>query len=86
VVYGRITAPQDGATVTVTGTVEDALDVQAVEQKLGIDLDPQALQRLGLDKEDAVMIADSVQTAAGTATPPTSSPTPAGTITPATSS
>jgi hypothetical protein len=68
VMYGRIAAPEDGATVTVTGTVQDSFDVAAVEQTLGTTIDPQVIQSLGLGEDDAVLVADTVETVTGTAT------------------
>lgn len=35
---------QDGLTVEVTGTVQDAFDVQAVEENMGVDLNESALE------------------------------------------
>ena len=68
VVYGRITAPSDGTMVTVTGTLQDSFDVAAIERTLGITLDDQVMQTLGLADEDVVLVADTVTPMDGTTT------------------
>jgi hypothetical protein len=54
--------PQDGDAVTVTGEVNDIVDIAAIEDALGIDLDDQLVRTLRLGGGDVILIADDVAT------------------------
>lgn len=75
VFYGDLELPPDGP-VTVTGLVQAPYDAAAVEDTLGVTLDPSVLQSLNFGVNDAVLAAQSITaaTGSGTATSGTSSP------------
>ena len=63
VAYGDVEVPPQGTRLTVTGTVQDAFDVEAIERALRISLNRNMIETLGLGQDDVVLIADSWEAA-----------------------
>lgn len=71
VLHANADGPADGALITVTGTLEQGLDISAVEDLLNVDIDDETVRRLGLGS-DFFLRADSLEFIAPTASPTSS--------------
>jgi hypothetical protein len=58
VLHRNVTGPQDGQQVTVTGTVSRGVDLRAVAQALGINIDDSIIRQLGAGTEFFVQADD----------------------------